>query len=279
MDHKKSIFSNIPYFSLFLLLIGAVLVTVPFLWMFLTAFKTFDESTSINPFVVIPSRFRLDAFVFVTGMFNFGRLYYNTIVLIILRIICAVLTATMAAYALGRIKFFGRSICFAMVLAQMMVPSQIFILPQYLIILRLSANNTMFGLLFPGLVTAFGTFLLRQHFMSLPASLEESARIDGANPFQVFLRVMAPMVNSGMIALGIFTALFAYKELMWPLIVNPANHAMPLSSALARLQGQSFTHFPALMAAATLASIPMIIIYLFFQKRFIEGIVTTGLKL
>ena len=279
MGQRKSIVSNIPFVSIFILLIGTILVTVPFLWMFFTAFKTFDESTSINPFVIFPSEFRLDAFIFVTDMFNFGRLYFNTITLIILRIICAVLTATMAGYALARIKFFGRSICFAMVLAQMMVPSQIFILPQYLIIVRLGATNTLFGLLFPGLVTAFGTFLMRQHFKSLPASLEESARIDGANPFQIFLRVMLPMVTSGMVALGIFTALFAYKELMWPLIVNPANFAMPLSSALARLQGQSFTHFPALMAAATLASIPMIVIYLIFQKWFIQGIATTGLKL
>jgi multiple sugar transport system permease protein len=115
--------------------------------------------------------------------------------------------------------------------------------------------------------------------MSLPDSLEESARIDGANPLQIFVRIMLPMINSGLVALGIFTALFSFKELMWPLIVNTTNESMPLSSALAKLQGQAITYYPDLMAAATLASIPMIVIYIIFQKRFIQGVATTGLKL
>ena len=254
-------------------------MAVPFLWMLSTAFKTYGESTSINPFVLLPSKIRWDAFANVTDMFNFGQLYFNTLALIAGRIICAIVTASMAGYALGRLKFFGKTLCFSLVLAQMMVPSQIFIIPQYLIIVRLNALNTLFALIFPGLVTAFGTFLLRQHFMSLPASIDESARIDGANPFQIFIFIMFPMINSGLVALGIFTALFAYKELMWPLIVNTADYGMPLSSALAKLQGQSITYFPDLMAAATLSTIPMIIIYIIFQKRFIQGIATTGLKL
>jgi multiple sugar transport system permease protein len=262
-----------------LLIVGAVVMAVPFLWMLLTAFKTYAESTSINPFVIFPEKLRFDAFFTVTRSYNFGRLYYNTLAMIAGRVFFAILTASMAGYALGRLNFLGRSLCFALVLGQMMVPSQIFIIPQYLLVVKLSALNSLFALIFPGLVTAFGTFLLRQHFMSLPSSLDESAQIDGANPLQVFIFIMMPMANSGMVALGIFTALFAYKELMWPLIVNTANEGMPLSSALAKLQGQSITYFPELMAAATLACIPMIIIYLVFQKRFIEGIASTGLKL
>jgi multiple sugar transport system permease protein len=254
-------------------------MAVPFVWMLFTAFKTYAESTSINPFIIFPTKIRFEAFFTVIRTYNFGRLYFNTLALIAGRITFAVLTASMAGYALGRLKFFGRSVCFSLILAQMMVPSQIFVIPQYLMVVKLGALNTIFALLFPGLVTAFGTFLLRQHFMALPSSLEESAQMDGANPFQIFISIMLPMITSGMIALGIFTALFAYKELMWPLIVNTANEAMPLSSALAKLQGQAITYYPELMAAATLASIPMIVIYLLFQKRFIEGIATTGLKL
>jgi multiple sugar transport system permease protein len=185
----------------------------------------------------------------------------------------------MAGYAFGRLKFFGKPFFFSLVLVQMMVPGQIFVLPQYLMIVKLKMLNTMFALLFPGLITTFGPFLMRQFFKTLPSSLDESARMDGANPFQIFIFIMLPMVNSGMVALGIFTALFAYKELLWPLVVNTANFAMPLSSALAKLQGQSITYFPDLMAAATLASIPMIVIYIIFQRRFIQGIATTGLKL
>jgi len=262
-----------------LIIAGTVVVAVPFIWMLLTAFKTYFESTSINPYIIFPTKIRFDAFITVTSTFNFGRLYFNTLAMMAGRIVFAVLTASMAGYALGRLKFIGRGFCFSLILAQMMVPSQIFIIPQYLMIVKLGALNSLFALLFPGLVTAFGTFLLRQHFMALPASVEESAQMDGANPFQVFLFIMFPLVTAGMVALGIFTALFAYKELMWPLIVNTANEAMPLSSALAKLQGQAITYFPDLMAAATLASIPMIVIYLIFQRRFIEGIATAGLKL
>ena len=271
--------SSFIFFFNILLIIGTVVMAVPFLWMLLTAFKTYGESTSINPVVILPSKIRWDAFVTVLDTFNFGRLYFNTLSLIVCRIICAIVTASMAGYALGRLKFFGKTVCFSLVLAQMMVPSQIFVIPQYLMVVKLNALNTLFALVFPGLVTAFGTFLLRQHFMSLPASIDESARMDGANPLQVFIFIMFPMINSGLVALGIFTALFAYKELMWPLIVNTADYGMPLSSALAKLQGQSITYFPELMAAATLSTVPMIIIYIIFQKRFIQGIATTGLKL
>jgi multiple sugar transport system permease protein len=254
-------------------------MVIPFLWMILTAFKTTTEATSVNPFVLFPGAWRTDSFSHVMQNMNFGRLYLNTIVLIAGRVLCAVLTATMAGYAFGRIRFPLKTFFFSLVLIQMMVPSQIFIIPQYLMISKLRMLNTMFALLFPGLITAFGTFLLRQNFMTLPADLEEAARIDGANIGQTFLFIMFPLVRSGMVALGIFTALFAFKELLWPLIVNTSQNSMPLSSALAKLQGQFNTNYPELMAASILACLPMIVIYFLFQKQFIQGIATSGGKL
>ena len=262
-----------------ILIIGAITMLVPFLWMVLTAFKSISESTQINPFVIFPSVWRMEAFTSVLTKMNFEKLYFNTLVLIVGRVICAVLTSVMAGYAFGRLTFKGRDVAFALVLFQMMVPSQIFIIPQYLMVSRLNMLNTSFALLFPGLVTAFGTFLLRQAFMSLPKDLEEAARLDGCNIGQTFLYVMAPLTKSAMTALGIFTALFAYKDLMWPLVVNTEQNTMPLSAALAKLQGQFATNFPELMAASLLACIPMMIIYILFQKQFIEGIATSGSKL
>ncbi len=262
-----------------ILIIGAITMLVPFLWMVLTAFKSISESTQINPFVIFPSVWRMEAFTSVLSKMNFEKLYFNTLVLIVGRVICAVLTSVMAGYAFGRLTFKGRDVAFALVLFQMMVPSQIFIIPQYLMVSRLNMLNTSFALLFPGLVTAFGTFLLRQAFMSLPKDLEEAARLDGCNIGQTFLYVMAPLTKSAMTALGIFTALFAYKDLMWPLVVNTEQNTMPLSAALAKLQGQFATNFPELMAASLLACIPMMIIYILFQKQFIEGIATSGSKL
>jgi len=276
MKSKRNISTIIIYI---ILIIGAITMLVPFLWMILTSFKSISESTQVNPFVVFPAVWRTEAFTSVLSKMNFEKLYFNTLVLIVGRVICAVLTSVMAGYAFGRLKFKGRDIAFTLVLFQMMVPSQIFIIPQYLMVGRLGMLNTRFALLFPGLVTAFGTFLLRQAFMNLPKDLEEAARLDGCNIGQTFLYIMAPLTKSAMTALGIFTALFAYKDLMWPLVVNTEQNTMPLSSALAKLQGQFSANFPELMAASLLACIPMMVIYILFQKQFIEGIATSGSKL
>ena len=195
------------------------------------------------------------------------------------RVVCAVLTATMAGYAFGRLNFKGRDLCFSLVLFQMMVPVQIFIIPQYLMVSKMGMLNTIFALVFPGIVTAFGTFLLRQGYMGLPKDLEEAARLDGCNIGQTFLYIMAPLTRSSMVALGIFTAVFAFKDLMWPMIVNTDKDMLVLSSALAKMQGQYVSKFPELMAASLIACIPMIVIYMIFQKQFIEGIATSGGKL
>ncbi len=274
---KKKIGSSV--FIHLILVLGAFVMIVPFLWMILTAFKSISESTQMNPFIIFPSVWRTDAFKEVVSKMNFMRLYLNTFVLILGRVLCAVLTATMAGYALGRLNFKGKELAFSLILFQMMVPAQIFIIPQYLMVSKLGMLNSSFALIFPGLVTAFGTFLLRQAYMGLPKDLEEAARIDGCNIGQTFLFVMAPLTKSSMVALGIFTALFAYKDLMWPLVVNTEQNTMPLSAALAKLQGQFVVNYPELMAASLLACIPMVVIYILFQKQFIEGIATSGSKL
>lgn len=262
-----------------ILFIGAMIMLVPFAWMILTSFKTNSEAMQMNPFVIFPSEWRTEAFSSVMAKMDFIKLYINTLLMILGRIICAVLTATMAGYAFGRLKFKGRNFCFSLVLFQMMVPVQIFIIPQYLMVSKLGKLNTIFSLIFPGLVTAFGTFLMRQAYMGLPKELEEAARLDGCNIGQTFLYVMMPLTKSSMVALGIFTALFGFKDLMWPLIANTEQNSMPLAAALAKLQGQFASNFPELMAASMIACIPMIVLYLIFQKQFIEGIATSGGKL
>ena len=192
-------------------------------------------------------------------------------------ILTAFKTVTEATF--GRLNFKGRDLCFSLVLFQMMVPVQIFIIPQYLMVSKMGMLNTIFALVFPGIVTAFGTFLLRQGYMGLPKDLEEAARLDGCNIGQTFLYIMAPLTRSSMVALGIFTAVFAFKDLMWPMIVNTDKDMLVLSSALAKMQGQYVSKFPELMAASLIACIPMIVIYMIFQKQFIEGIATSGGKL
>ena len=282
MDKKSSIERNerinAAIVQVFLILISITML-VPFIWMILTSFKTVTEATQVNPFVIFPKVWRTDAFKSVMENMNFILLYKNTLLMIVFRVLCAVVTATTAGYAFARLNFKGKNFAFSLVLFQMMVPSQIFLIPQYLMISKMNMVDTMFALVFPGLVTAFGTFLLKQAFMSLPRDLEEAARLDGCNIGQTFLFVMLPLAKSSMVALGIFTSLFAYKELMWPMIVNKDKNLLVLSSALAQMQGQYVTKFPELMAASLIACVPMIIIFLIFQKQFIQGIATSGGKL
>jgi multiple sugar transport system permease protein len=261
------------------LILGAAIMVFPFIWMVLTSFKSVTESTSMNPFVFFPGKWRIENFIEVIQQNNFWLLYFNTFAMMFFRVLSACLFSAMAAYAFARLHFPGRDFLFGLVLFQMMVPTQIFIIPQYLMVDQLGMRNTIFALVFPGLVSAFGTFLLRQFFMGLPKELEESAILDGCNIGQIFIKVMLPLVRSGLIALGIFTALFSFKDLMWPLIINSDANAAVLSSALAKMQSGYSVHYPQLMAASVMAIWPMLLVYIFFQKQFIEGISTSGGKL
>ena len=276
LERNRKISSFIIHLSLVLI---SITMLIPFLWMVLTAFKSITEATSVDPFIIFPKVWRTDAFKAVFANMDFLLLYRNTLLLIFFRVLCAVVTATMAGYAFARLRFPGRDLAFSLVLFQMMVPNQVFLIPQYLMVSRMGMLNTIFALVFPGLVTAFGTLLLRQGFMGLPKDLEEAARLDGCNIGQTFLFVMMPLMRSSMVALGIFTALFAYKDLMWPMIVNTDKDMLVLSSALAKMQGQYVVKFPELMAASLIACVPMIVLYILFQKQFIEGIATSGGKL
>lgn len=263
-----------------LLILGSIAMITPFVWMILTAFKTRTEAISIDPFYILPaSGWHIENFIDVWNSYNFLLLYKNTLLMIALRVLCACLTATLAGYAFGRLRFPGKNFFFALVMIQMMVPGQIFIIPQYLIVSRLHLMNTQFALLLPGMVTAFGTYLCKQSYQSLPRALEEAAEIDGCNIGQRFLFIMLPLTRSSLVSLGIFTALFAYKDLMWPLLVCPQPAATTLTAGLARLQGQFVNNYPQIMAGAVMAVVPMIVLYLIFQKQFVEGIATSGGKL
>ena len=237
------------------LIVMSIIMIVPFAWMILTALKTNQEAISVNPFYILPhNSWHWENFGTVWKSYNSLILYKNTLLP-------------------------GKNILFSLVLVQMMVPAQIFIIPQYTMVSKLGAINTMFGLVFPGLVTAFGTYLLKVGYEGLPKDLEEAATIDGCNVGQRFLYIMMPLTRSSMVSLGIFTAVFAFKDLMWPMIAAPNAEATTLSAALAKMQGQYSNDYPSMMAAAVLAILPMVIIYVIFQKQFVEGIATSGGKL
>ncbi|WAG57022.1 carbohydrate ABC transporter permease [Clostridium estertheticum] len=260
-----------------ILIIGAIAMLIPFIWMILTSLKTLTESTSL-PVTIMPKSFKWGNYVDVWNQLPFAKFYINTMLMIFFRVIGSVFFSAMAAYALARIEFPGKNFFFMLILIQMMIPGQIFIIPQYAIISKLGLLNTVTALVIPGIISAFGTFLLRQFFIGIPKELEEAAILDGCNRWQVFWKVMLPLTRSGLVALGIFTSVFAYKDLMWPLIVNMSLDKMPLAAGMASLQGQYSTNFPQLMAGSMIAIWPMLIIFIIFQKQFIEGVASTGSK-
>ena len=259
------------------LIAGSITMIFPFAWMLLTSFKTQAESMAIPP-QIFPAQWNFDNFVKALESLPFWNLYMNTFLLIFFRVICAVVFSSMAGYAFAKLEFPCKNLLFGLVLMQMMLPSQIFIIPQYQMLAKMGMTNTIFALVFPGLVSAFGTFFLRQAYMGLPNELAEAAYLDGCTKWQTFTKVLLPLTKSSIAALAIFTAVFAYADLMWPLICNTDLNMMTLSAGLSTLNGQYTTNFPVLMAGSLLAMVPMVILYLLFQKQFIEGIAMTGGK-
>ena len=260
-----------------LLIVGALSMVTPFLWMVLTSLKTFGESTQVPP-VIIPKDFQWSNFTEIFATLPFLKFYWNTIITTFFKTLGQLLFCSLAAYAFARIEFPGRNFIFIVLLSILMVPSQAYIIPQYLIMVKLEWLNSLQALIVPSLTSAFGTFLLRQFFMTLPSELEDAAKLDGCNHFQIYWKIMLPLAKPGLIAHAIFTILWCWNDLMWPLIVNNSPEMMPLSAGLASLQGQFVTNFPVLMAGSLLASWPMILMFIFLQKYFVEGIALSGTK-
>lgn len=261
----------------FFLIVGSLIMIFPFLWMILTSLKSLSESMQIPP-TIFPAVYYFSNFKDALTSLPFGALYFNTIVMVFFRVICAILFSSMAGYAFAKLHFRGKNFLFTLVLVQMMMPSQIFVIPQYEMLASVSLTESLFALVFPGLVSAFGTFFLRQSYLGIPNEIGEAAYLDGCNQWQSFVKVMLPLTGTSVAALTIFTAVFAYADLMWPLVVNTDINLMTLSSGLATLKGQFMTNYPVLMAGSLFAMIPMLILYLIFQRQFIEGIALTGGK-
>lgn len=249
----------------------------PFLWELLTTMKTLGEATRVPP-VYVPSQWRLDNFARVFDAVPFAEQFLNTVIVTVLRVAGQLLFCSLAAYAFARLRFRGSNIVFLLCLSILMVPAQLYVIPQYQIMVQLDWLNSLKALTVPGLFSAFGVFLLRQFFMALPRDLEDAARIDGCNPLQTYWYVMLPLVRPGLVALGVLTTIWSWNELLWPLVVNTDPEKMTLSAGLASLQGQRLTDFPVLMAGAVMASLPMIVLFAVMQRQFIASIATTGVK-
>lgn len=259
------------------LIIGSLSMLFPFIWMLLTSFKSFSEAIRV-PITIFPDKLIWDNYKDAFNTLPFIKLFFNTVIFISARVLCAVAFCSMAGYAFAKIEFPFKKFWFSIVIIQLMLPPQIFIIPQYLMVAKLNWLDSIKALIFPGIVSAFGTFFIRQFYMTLPNEISEAAFLDGCNQWKIFTKIMFPLTKTALVALSIFTAIFAWGDLMWPLIVNLSVDKMTLASGLSLLQGQHLSNYPIMMAGAFLAMWPMVILYLIFQRHFIEGIALTGTK-
>ncbi len=264
-------------FIYFILIFCTVITVFPFVWMILTSLKTYEESIQIPP-TILPEHFTWDNFRIVLDKFPFSAFYFNTFVSILLTIVLQLLLCSMAAYAFARLKFPGRDVIFYILLALLMVPGQIFLIPNYDTIVKIHMADTVTALWLPKLFSAFGTYMLREFFKGIPKSLDEAAILDGCNFFQIYFHIHLPLLKPALASLGILTAISTFKDLMWPLIVNNSMNKMTLSAGLSMLIGEHTTIYPQVMAGGLIAIFPMLILFFIFQKQFVTGITTTGVK-
>ncbi|AGK98482.1 carbohydrate ABC transporter permease [Clostridium pasteurianum] len=258
-----------------LLIIGGIIMLVPFIWMILTSFKTLEETFSLNV-TLLPKHFILDNYKQVWSLLPFGRFFINSFVVSFCVTIGQIILCSLSAYAFARLEFPGRDKLFLLYLAALMIPSQVMLVPSFIIVKYLHLTDNLAGVIIPQLFSVFGTFLLRQFFLSIPKEIEEAARIDGCGFFGTYLRIILPMSKSALTILGLFAFMSSWNSFLWPLIVlnKESNYTVPIG--LVTFQGQFTTNWPIMMAAACQSMIPVIIVYIFAQKYLIEGISLTG---
>lgn len=258
------------------LTLGAVVMVVPFLWMVSTAFKD-PGAAFVYPPQWIPQQITTKSFEEVWTKVPFGRYLINSAIVALSVTVAEVLTSALAAFAFARLRFPGRDQLFLLYLATLMVPGQVTIIPNFIIMRYFGWISTYQGLIVPAAFTALGTFLLRQYFLSIPRELEEAARIDGAGYFQVWWRIILPLSRPALATLAVFSFMGSWNSFLWPFIMVSRPEMRTLTVALRSFQTEYGTEWTLLMAGSLIALIPMLVIFLLAQRYFVRGIATTGL--
>lgn len=259
------------------LILIAVIMVVPFLWMLSTSLKTQYDAVKIPP-VWIPDPPRWENYVKLFTEQPMFQFMLNTIKIVFFVVLGQLFFSSLAAYSFARISFKGRNVVFFFYIATLMVPGQVTMIPTYLMFAKAGLTDNHLALILPAFFSAFGVFLLRQFFMSLPRELEEAAEIDGCNPFMTYWRIMLPLVVPAMLTLGVFTLMNTWNDYMGPLIYLSSPEKYTMTLGIAYFKGVYTTQWNLVMAGSIVSVVPILIAYLCAQKYFIECIAFSGVK-
>lgn len=255
----------------------ALFVVFPFVWMVLTSFKT-EKDVFALPAQLWPAHWSFSAYADIWKELPFARLFLNSVVFAGGVTIISVVLDSMAAYALARLDFPGKNIAFYLVIATLMVPYQITLIPLFQMIFDFHWLDTYQGLIVPRATSAFGIFLLRQFFVSIPRDLDSAARIDGAGEFRIYAQVMMPLAKPALATLAVFQFMNNWNDFLWPLVVTSSTDMRTIPAGLTLFGGQYVVDYAVLMAGATISLLPLAIAFFFAQRYFVQGIATTGIK-
>src|SRR5207344_468595 len=256
----------------------AVVLLLPLVWMVVTSLETKAQTFHFPP-ILWPGALRFGNYAEVLRQSAFGRWFWNTTVVTVAVVASNLVLCTLAAYAFARIRFLGRGFVYFLILATLMVPLQVVLIPTFLIVKDLGLLDRLGALVVPNLVNVFGIFLLTQFFRTLPIDLEEAARIDGASRLSILLRIVVPLSLPALATLAVIQFLWSWNDFLWPLvtIINNTN-AFTIQLGLQNFQGAHATDWNLLMAGNVMATLPMLILFLAAQRWFVRGIATQGLK-
>lgn len=259
------------------LLLGAATMIVPFLWMLSTALKAPGSVLTRTP-ELVPKHPTLDSFREVFDAIPLERMFINSVFVTTVVVAAQLLTGSLAAYAFSRMRWPGRDAVFMVYLATLMIPSQVTITPLFILMRELGWINTYQGLILPGIVSAFGTFLLRQSMLNVPREYEEAAFLDGANHWIVYRSIVIPMIRPALATLAVLATMASWNDFLWPLFVINDKELMTLPVGLSLLQGQYTSDWNLMMAGAVISVVPIILVFLAAQRTFINGMLQSGLK-
>jgi len=255
----------------------SALMLLPLVWMFVTSVETLDQTRHFPP-TLIPSGIHWSNYSEAWNQAPFGRFFVNSLIVTGTAVASNLLFCSLAGYAFARMRFFGRDVLFVALLATLMVPFQVTMIPTFLIVQKMGLVNSLPALIVPNLVTPFGIFLLRQFFRTLPIELEEAARMDGCSRLGVLVRVVLPLSMPALATLTIVTFLWTWNDFLWPLIVITSTNQSTVQLGLAQFQGAHQTNWTLLMAGNVMALAPMLLVFIIGQRWFVQSLASTGLK-